>query len=1257
MKNIFVIICAFMAISLFSANSLSSAELSIIDNYHSNIIKNSKGQVQKYSVLVSSTANPRNNSDFKEYYINRVPDKFYQKGIIQIKTKFKTDDGKSNLLQAANSLNSQLSSIGATNIETLADYNEITKFPEMKKYGLDRIYTINIPKDKDPLEVCAELMKNPDVEYATPVYVRFSTKHVPNDPMITQQYALESMKLYDAWEVTKGSSDVTIAIIDSGTDYNHEDLMNNIWKNPNETQANGIDDDKNGKIDDVIGWDFVGNISTDDLYSGNFYEDNDPINITNTHGTSTAGCAAAVTNNSKGIAGAGYNCKIVPIKVGTELANVDGLYQTYKAIMYAANLGVDVINCSWGGSGYSPADQNIVDYAINEKGCFFVAAAGNETNPNDDNSYYPCNYPGVFSVGAYGPNYAIANFTNYGYSVASFAPGVSVRTLNALNKYTNIQGTSFSSPYMAGIAALIKSIHPDWTPKKIWHQLRSTSDRVLKLNNSLDDRFFGSVNAYKAVTYNSTNSNLVVPGIGVENYSLDGIETQKQVINYEKHIVNIKLKNHLGDAKNLKIRIGSPDEFVDCDTSFTVGNLNANNELNLNINFSLNDKNPWSNGTAKFVVYYTADNYNDYEMIPIPINVPTNVNTAFSGQSLASFITSSSPNIDDAFALGTFESLPGYSFAFLLDISSRSVKTIKPYLEYATSAICGVNKDLAYMAAYRKSSNFAAILTLQRSSNSDIYGHTTYNVSNITSFVNDIYFKQNGEVGIFLGDAKSGTWGIGYTSNSGATWNLIPNPISAQTNETGLVGASDFDGQNNVWFGSSNGKVYHSSDFGQNWNFTQASQNQIVKVAFIDNNNGMAMYSTTAGVRGLVSTTDGGQTWTVVKDNLINIGLNPIKIFADSKVNSYVIVNYDGALYQSYNNGFSWKPILKSYNYNVTAASAGFAEDKTVSVSLFGSNVENVRYKSVSADAKPNLAFVDANPFSYDSVQVNEFKIGRIQVANDGDADATITNAKIEVIKGTAEEFVLISNFNSLKAGADIKYIVKFAPLSEGEKEAKLILNYNDKTIETRLIGYAFSPANDGLTILSGSTIEIDTVALHTTKTKVIVLKNSSPIEFTISSINKSGNSDPDNELSIITTFPATIKPNEEFEVIAQFTGKVIGTKSGTLEINNSSPVNPIKVNYTATVYDNSNVAEDNFINKIIPNPAQNHITITSNDAKDYITAIEIYGQQGNLALKYPISNPENNISLDISSLSQGTYNVILIKRNSIENLKLVIVK
>ncbi|KNY27954.1 S8 family serine peptidase [Pseudobacteroides cellulosolvens] len=288
----------------------------------------------------------------------------------------------------------------------------------------------------------------------------------------------------EAWNITKGSRDVTVAVIDSGVDYTHVDLKENMWKNPGEVPDNGIDDDANGYVDDVYGWDFANN-------------DSDPMDD-NKHGTHCAGIIGAAANNGYGIAGVNWNVSIAALK----FLDSDGfvaLSDAAQAINYAVKMNIPITSNSWGGGGNAPILEEAFKYA-SDNGVLSVVSAGNSGRNVDVYPHYPAayTYPGIISVAATDHNDNPAQFSNYGKSTIDLAaPGVSIYSTIPGNQYAFMNGTSMAAPYVTGAAALIKSYDKSLTGLDIKNLIMSSVDQIDSLMNRTVSG--GRLNVYKAL--------------------------------------------------------------------------------------------------------------------------------------------------------------------------------------------------------------------------------------------------------------------------------------------------------------------------------------------------------------------------------------------------------------------------------------------------------------------------------------------------------------------------------------------------------------------------------------------------------------------------------------------------------------------------------------------------------------------------------------------------------------------------------------
>ncbi|MDG0964229.1 MAG: S8 family serine peptidase, partial [Opitutales bacterium] len=309
-----------------------------------------------------------------------------------------------------------------------------------------------------------KLLSDSAVAYVEPDYIVSRTGNT-NDPLLSKQWALPKIKAAEAWKMTKGSSSVTVAIIDTGIDYMHPDLQDNLWKNPGEIADNGKDDDQNGYIDDVYGWDFCN-------------KDNDPMDG-HGHGTHVAGTIAASTNNGKLIAGVAWHTKMAGLKFLSDKGS-GSTSDAIDAVAYSAAMGFKVSNNSWGGGGNSQALKAAIEKA-GQNGQIFCAAAGNSRKDNDRSPHYPSSYDceNIISVAASDSSDRLASFSCYGKnSVDLAAPGVRILSLLPNNRTASWSGTSMATPHVAGAAALIFSINANAGHAEVKEAIMSSVDPI-----------------------------------------------------------------------------------------------------------------------------------------------------------------------------------------------------------------------------------------------------------------------------------------------------------------------------------------------------------------------------------------------------------------------------------------------------------------------------------------------------------------------------------------------------------------------------------------------------------------------------------------------------------------------------------------------------------------------------------------------------------------------------------------------------------
>jgi len=311
-----------------------------------------------------------------------------------------------------------------------------------------------------------------------------------NDPGAGQVYSMGKIDAADAWNLTTGSKSVVVGVVDTGIDYTHPDLAANIWKNPGEIPGNGIDDDHDGFVDDVHGFNFVSN-------TGNVMDDNG-------HGTHVAGTIAAVGNNSVGVVGVNWSASLMALKF-LDSTGSGYVSDAVRAINYATmmrktyGVNVRVLNNSWGGGGYSAALDAAIT-ASNNAGILFVAAAGNNATNNDTTAQYPANYTAanVISVAASDQTDKLASFSNYGATTVDLAaPGVNIYSTLPNNRYGTYSGTSMATPLVSGVAALSWAYKSDATVTDVRNAILQGVDKISSLSRKVASG--GRLDAYNTL--------------------------------------------------------------------------------------------------------------------------------------------------------------------------------------------------------------------------------------------------------------------------------------------------------------------------------------------------------------------------------------------------------------------------------------------------------------------------------------------------------------------------------------------------------------------------------------------------------------------------------------------------------------------------------------------------------------------------------------------------------------------------------------
>jgi subtilisin family serine protease len=474
---------------------------------------------------------------------------------------------------------------GITSLDMLGDELGVRRVERMFSPRLDKarsdlpdlshIYRVTLGDGVDVRHVALRFSSDPAVVYAEPIPAHYLDE-TPDDPLFSEQWFLELIEAEGAWDIHKGEdgAEVVVGIADTGVDWRHEDLVENIKQNLGEDadgdgkvieesggswvfdpdDVNGIDDDGNGYPDDFVGWNF---------FNDDEEQDNDPADPDG-HGTHVAGLAAARTDNGVGISSVSWNVKILPTS-GSNSDSEDVVDRPLSCVVYLAENGADIINMSWGGESSSQLQQDVIDYA-RALGCLLVASAGNESTLDPQ---YPSALPGVVSVAAVMSTGALAYYSNYGISVDLSAPGGALaRGLDSTlpgSDYGELTGTSMASPVAAGVFALVKSLHPSWTNQQLVEQVLGTADDVDDLNTRYAGMMGeGLVNAHGAVAGQPATSQpelrLEVLGAEIVDDTGDGSLEAGEVAE-----IYLRLRNysHIAASQSVTLTLQSESSSID----------------------------------------------------------------------------------------------------------------------------------------------------------------------------------------------------------------------------------------------------------------------------------------------------------------------------------------------------------------------------------------------------------------------------------------------------------------------------------------------------------------------------------------------------------------------------------------------------------------------------------------------------------------------------------------------------------------------
>ncbi len=724
------------------------------------------------------------------------------------------------------------------------------------KVDLSQIHFGTIPASMNPVEVAARLADLPQVEYAEPKYYSYLCD-VPNDSdyAAMQQVYFDRMNVPAGWTLQKGGTDIVIATVDGGTFWRHTDLQENIWINPAEDlnhdgifqqfpapagDLNGIDDDNNGYVDDVVGWNFTN--------SRNDPRGSLPGNAN--HGTKTASLFGAVTNNNRGMAGTSWNCRIMAVCAADPKIDNRVLYG-FKGIQYAAAMGACVINCSWGRPGgtgtFSQMEQDVIT-AATEAGALIVAAAGNYKHNIDDIPYYPAAYDHVLSVGAtLDTSDAITDFTDYGLNVSVFAPGVNIRVALNNGSYGTDQGTSDASPLVAGLAGLLKAAHPGWAPEQIAQQIRMTADPIDGSNPSFAGSLaHGRVNFYRALS--EVHSGTVIIARSFHKPS----DTTTTFMTGDTVIFSVKLKNVLTiAAENLSFSVTADPGLILLPPILAPTRLDGGAEDSLGIAFRVGDL---ARGQDVFVRLSWSANADEWDarMLKTTVYARTGIWKRQTSPTAYKLYSVHAVSSSVAWAAGTRGDGKSPVVLKTTDGGDNWAIVSGAYPGFAAVSVFAIDSLHAWV-----SGNGGHIFAT-------LDGGSSWTQQNYpppqSGYVIRGFWFFDAAYGYALGDTgTSGRFVLLRTTDGGATWTHLANEPAGDGNlftAANLICCTD---RQHVWFGGPNSLVYRTTDGGDIWSTAAVGTGPVTALAMHDDSVGIAC--TWGEPPSFARTTDGGATW------------------------------------------------------------------------------------------------------------------------------------------------------------------------------------------------------------------------------------------------------------------------------------------------------------------------------------------------------------------------------------------------------------
>ncbi len=846
------------------------------------------------------------------------------------------------------------------NLTELFNVKSVTNpFYSSKNEVLDRIFLIDFSEIERIDEFIQLLSRKSQVQYAEKApYFRIMYK--PNDPNYTtagNNWHLKKIWADTAWNITKGDTNIMVAVIDNAIFVNHPDLA--------------------GKVKVAI-----------DLADG----DNNPTpptfattqNPVWSHGTHTSGLVGAASDNGVGNPSIGYNIKLMAIKAGKDADGGSGATHMYEGITYAADNGARVISMSLGGPLYFETMQLIIDYAYN-KGCVIVAAAGNngagDEDPNNVNYIgYPaaCNH--VIAVGATNGNDKKASFSEFGTWIDVVAPGgyqtdggildvimnnsvYSLAYTSATGGFVKMQGTSMACPIVAGLCGLMLSVDTNLTPDRLTHFLKLTCDNIESLQAAEHVGMVGAgrVNAFRAVQMvQDSISSLVC------NFSANS--------NFTAPNTSINFTDH---------SIGNPTAWL---WTFEGGNPATSTEQNPVVLYE-------NAGSFRVTLMVTTDADTSIEVKPnfITVSTPSQGSSDWLEQATgftsmyrgATYISIANPNVVWVSAVDGTSGQPINEFSKTINGGTSWIPGVisNAPASHAIAQIQALDENKAFIAFYPTTGAGGKVFkTIDGGLNWEDLPTGAF--TNSASFLNVVHFF-NANDGFVMGDPINNKFELLYTSDGGQNWTPVAdaNSPAMVSGEMGWTGVYDAIG-NTVWFATNKGRIFKSTDKGHTWTVATTGLTDIQKVTFSDENNGLIQqiaYNQTTGAISTFTTKftqDGGATWNSVtpsgpiwKSDISAVPGFPGRYFSVGTDGAAQASRKYGSSYST-NYGLSWNLIdttvqyicVKFFNQN-----AGWAGGFNISATSGGIYkwIGEINVTSVDAhQRKNNETNVYPNPFN-----------------------------------------------------------------------------------------------------------------------------------------------------------------------------------------------------------------------------------------------------------------------------------------------------